>query len=71
MDDSASQTTASEQTPVFPKTLHTLRPNHDKPLPHPKEKKRDDIFSQSRDLHEDRGTREMKTSSNDQTFHAR
>jgi hypothetical protein len=71
MNDSASEIPATAQTPVFPKTLHTLRPNHDKLLPHPKATKRDDIFSQSRDLHEDRGTREMKTSSNDQTFHAR
>ena len=37
----------------------------------PKPKKRDNIFSKSRDLREDRGTREMKTSHNDQTNHAR
>jgi hypothetical protein len=71
MDDSAPKIKAAAQTTVFPKTLHTLRPIVDKPLPHPTAKKRDDIFSKSRDLHEDRGTREMKTSSNDQTFHAR
>jgi hypothetical protein len=71
MDDSTPKTTATAQTPVFPKTLHTLRPNQEKTLPHPKAKKRDDIFSKSRDLREDRGTREMTTSSNDQTFHAR
>jgi len=51
--------------------MHELRPNHDKPLPHPKPKKRDNIFSKSRDVREDRGTREMKTSHNDQTNHAR
>jgi hypothetical protein len=59
------------ETPVFPKTLHTLRPNHDKPMPDAKPKKRDNVFSKSRDVREDRGTREMKTSGNDQTFHAR
>ena len=34
----------------------------------PKSKKRDNIFSKSRDTREDRGTREMKTSHNAQTF---
>jgi hypothetical protein len=59
------------QSPVFPKTLHRLRPNHDQVMPGEKSKKREDIFSKSRDLREERGTREMKTSHNDQTFHAR
>jgi hypothetical protein len=59
------------QTPVFPKTIHSLRPNQEKTMPNPKSKKRDNIFSKSRDLREDRGTREIKTSHNDQTFHAR
>ena len=40
-------------------------------MPNQKPKKRDNIFSQSRDTHEDRGTREMKTSHNEQTNHAR
>jgi hypothetical protein len=40
-------------------------------MPNPKPKKRDNIFSKSRDAREDRGTREMKTSHNDQTFHSR
>ena len=62
---------AKPQTPVFPQTMHELRPNQEKVLPHPKPKKRDNIFSQSRDTREDRGTREMKTSHNDQTNHAR
>ncbi|HEX5397716.1 MAG TPA: hypothetical protein VFY06_01555 [Verrucomicrobiae bacterium] len=56
---------ASARKPVFPQTLHTMRPNQDKVLPHSKSKKRDNIFSQSRD------TREMKNSHNDQTIHAR
>ena len=58
------------QTPVFPKTLHQFRPDR-KAAASPKPPKRDNIFSKSRDTREDRGTREMKTSHNDQTFHAR
>jgi hypothetical protein len=65
----ATKLTATPQTPVFPQTLHTLRPNPEAATPKPK--KRDNIFSKSRDTREDRGTREMKTSHNDQTFHAR
>jgi hypothetical protein len=71
MSDPTSEIPAMVQTPVFPQTLHTLRPNHDKSLPHAKPIKRDDTFSKSRDLREDRGIREIKTSHNDQTFHAR
>jgi hypothetical protein len=71
MSDPIPEIPATGQTPVFPQTLHTLRPNHDKPMPDPKPKKRDNIFSKSSDLREDRGTREIKTSHNDQTFHAR
>ena len=33
--------------------------------------KRDNIFSKTRDVREDRGTRETKMSNNDQTNHAR
>jgi len=40
-------------------------------MPNAKPNKRDNIFSKSRDTREDRGTREMKTSHNDQTNHAR
>jgi hypothetical protein len=61
----------SPQTPVFPQTMHTVRPAPPKAMPQPKPKKRDNIFSKSRDVREDRGTREMKTSHNDQTNHAR
>jgi hypothetical protein len=57
------------QTPVFPKTLHQFRPAPESAAsPKPK---RDNIFSKSRDLREDRGTREMKTSHNEQTNHAK
>ena len=71
MKDHTNKLAAKPQTPVFTQTLHELRPNQEKALPHPKPKKRDNIFSQSRDVREDRGTREMKTSHNDQTNHAR
>jgi len=60
---------ATVQTPVFGQTFHTLRPNPETATS--KSKKRDNIFSKSRDTREDRGTREMKTSHNGQTFHAR
>jgi hypothetical protein len=62
----ASKLTAMLQTPVFPQTLHTLRPNPDAAAP--KSKKRDNIFSRSRDTREDRDMREMKTSHNAQSF---
>jgi hypothetical protein len=71
MKNSKTKSTATDQTPVFPQTMHETRPNQEKVLPHPKSKKRDNIFSKSRDVREDRGTREMKTSHNDQTNHAR
>jgi hypothetical protein len=56
------------QTPVFPQTLHRLRPNSEAAMPGPKSQKRDNIFSKSRDTREDRGSRQMKTSHNAQTF---
>jgi hypothetical protein len=71
MRDSTAKIAATAKSPVFPQTLHTVRPNQAKPMPNPKPKKRDNIFSKSRDVREDRGTREMKSSNNDQTFHAR
>jgi hypothetical protein len=55
------------QPPVFPQTLHRLRPNSET-APISKAKKRDNIFSKSRDVREDRGTRQMKTSHESQTF---
>jgi hypothetical protein len=54
------------QTPIFPQTLHTLRPNLEAAAPKPK--KRDNIFSKSRYTREDRGSRQMKTSHIAQTF---
>jgi hypothetical protein len=58
------------KTPVFPKTANQFRPVP-KSTVSPKPPKRDNTFSKSRDVREDRGTREMKTSHNDQTNHAR
>jgi hypothetical protein len=71
MNNPLTNLAATLQAPVFPRTLHQLRPHHDQVMPNQKSKKRDNIFSKSRDLREERGTREMKTSHNDQTFHAR
>ena len=71
MKNHTAKLAASPKPPVFPQTMHETRPNQEKALPHPKSKKRDNIFSKSRDVREDRGTREMKTSHNDQTNHAR
>jgi hypothetical protein len=63
---------AASQTPVFPQTLHRMRPNPEAKAksagPEPKPQKRDNIFSKSRDTHEDRGERQMKTMHNPQTF---
>jgi len=56
------------QTPVFPKTLHRLRLNSKEGVQTPKSKKRDNIFSKSRDTREDRDTRQMKTTHDSQTF---
>jgi hypothetical protein len=55
------------QTPVYPKTLHQFRPDP-KAVVTPKPAKRDNTFSKSREMREDRGTREMKTSHNAQSF---
>jgi hypothetical protein len=61
---SKSKLAAMAQTPVFPQTLHRLRPNPE--ATNPKPPKRDNIFSKSRDTREDRGSREMKTTHNAQ-----
>jgi hypothetical protein len=67
---SSAKSVVITQTPVFPQTLHRLRPNCE--TSKPKTKKRDNVFSQSRDEPEDRGMREMKTTHNTQTLlHAR
>jgi hypothetical protein len=62
MKKSANKIAAAAQTPVFPKTPHRLRPNSKEAAANPNLKKRDNVFSKSRDKREDRGTREIKTS---------
>ena len=71
MKASITKLAETPQTPVFQTVIHKLGANRKKPTPSPKSPKRDNTFSQSRDTREDRGTREMKTSQNDQTNHAR
>jgi hypothetical protein len=63
-----NETVESPQPPVFPKTLHRLRPNPRAATPGSKPQKRENIFSKSRDTREDRGTRQAKTSHNAQTL---
>jgi hypothetical protein len=67
MKTPASKIPAAAQNPVFPKTTHQLRPNSQEAAAIPNPKKRDNIFSKSRDVREDRGTREIKTSHKPQT----
>jgi hypothetical protein len=54
--------------PVFQTVLHRPGANLKAAGPSPKSQKRDNIFSKSRDTREDRGSRQMKTSHNAQTF---
>jgi hypothetical protein len=70
MKEPVTKFAAIVQTPVFPKTPHQFRPVL-KATGSAKPPKRDNIFSKSRDVREDRGTRGMKTSHNDQSNHAR
>jgi hypothetical protein len=68
MKISVTNLAETPQAPVFPKTLHRLRPNPKADAANPKSPKRDNIFSKSRDTREDRGSRQMKTTQNSQTF---
>jgi len=54
--------------PVFPETLHQLRPTSTLTAAKRKPKRRDNIFSKSRDTREDRGARQMKTAHNPQSL---
>jgi hypothetical protein len=65
---SMTQPTDSVQAPVFPETMHQLRPASTLTAPNRKPKRRDNIFSKSRDMREDRGARQMKSTHNTQTF---
>ena len=69
MNAPTSKLGEAAQLPVYPQTLHRLRPP--KAAASPTAPKRDNIFSRSRDTREDRGIREIKTSRNDRTVHAR
>jgi hypothetical protein len=68
MKSSKKKSAPTESSPVFPQTMHHLRSRTDEPAPAPTTPKRDNIFSKSRDTREDRGTRQMKTTHNSQTF---
>ena len=63
-----SKPAAAAETAVFQKELHRLRPDAKIATPPAKPKKRDNIFSKSRDTREDRGSRQMKMSHNPQTM---
>jgi hypothetical protein len=68
MKTSLTKFAPTSPTPVFPKMPHQLRPKSSTATLEPKQHTRDNIFSKSRDTREDRGARQMKTSSNAQTF---
>ena len=59
---------ATPQTPPYPQIPHRRRPVAPVVIADSKPTKRDNIFSQSRDTREDRGSRQMKNSHNAQTF---
>jgi hypothetical protein len=52
---------ASTEAPVFPQVLHQFRPDSTLTSRKPDPKRRGNTFSKSRDLREDRGTRQAKT----------
>ena len=56
------------ETPVFPKELHNPRPPVAAALPHQKPAKRDNVFSQSKDIREDRDFRQIKNSQSNQSL---
>ena len=59
---------ATPETPVFAKEIHHVRPPVEGADADKKTLKRDNIFSQSRDIREDRDARQVKTSHNPQTL---
>jgi hypothetical protein len=68
MKASITKPAETPQTPVFQTVIHKPGANPPKAAPSPKSQKRDNIFSKSHDTREDRGSRQMKTSHNPQTF---
>jgi hypothetical protein len=67
MTDANNNPAEELKTPVFPKTIHELRPKSSEGTPPPNSQKRDNIFSKSRDTRENRGTRQAKTERNSRT----
>jgi len=68
MKASKTKPAKTPQAPVFQVTIRKRGADAKAAAPDPKPKKRDKIFSKSRDTREDRGTREMKTKHDSQTF---
>jgi hypothetical protein len=58
----------ASQTPVFPETLHRVRQRLGTTAPGQKSARRDNIFSKSRDMREDRSMRQAKTSQNSKSL---
>jgi hypothetical protein len=68
MKASKTKLAATPQTAVFQQTHYRLRSNPKEASLNPKSQKRENIFSRSRDMREDRGTRQIKTTHNSQTL---
>lgn len=68
MKKTISKPAAAAQTALIQKELHRLRPDAKITSPTAKPKKRDNIFSKSRDIREDRGSRQMKMAHNPQSL---
>jgi hypothetical protein len=58
---------AKLQTPVFPQTLHSARPNQPKPVPVSSPGKRHNVFAKPRDAREALGGGKMKTANDNET----
>ena len=67
MKTSSPKIAATPQPPVSQASIRK-RVDAKTATPGPKPKKRENVFSKSRDTREDRGARQMKTSHNSQTF---
>jgi hypothetical protein len=70
MKNKASMTKSVEppRPPVFQNKLHRLRPNPKAAITSPKSQQRDNILSKSPNPGEDRGSGQMKTTHDSQTF---
>ena len=63
----AEDPAAGSLPPVFPQMMHRVRPNGPTTNLPAKAPKRENTFSKSRDTREDRGERQIKTSTNTQS----